>query len=76
MVPGDDPWIVIDLRPRVDGRVYEVEVEVACATLPLARGQARERRARLKALLRRLAKESRLGAPLRLARRAARRLAG
>jgi FMN phosphatase YigB (HAD superfamily) len=75
MVPGDDPWMVVDLERRAGGRVYEVDVECAFAVLPLARSQARERRSRLKAWVRRLAKESWLGWPLRLARRVARRLA-
>jgi FMN phosphatase YigB (HAD superfamily) len=74
MAAGDDPGMVIDVQKRAGGRVYEVEVECAFAALPLARSQARERRARLKQWLRRVAKESRLGWPLRVARRMAQRV--
>jgi len=77
LVPGNDPWFVIEIERRVGGRVYEVELECAFAALPLARSQAIERRARLREAIRRTAKESRiLGAPLRLLRRIARRLTG
>jgi hypothetical protein len=77
LVPGEDPWFVIEVERRAGGRVYEVELECAFAALPLARSQAVERRARLREAIRRTAKESRiLGAPLRLLRRIARRLAG
>jgi len=66
---GDDPHFVIDVERRAGARVWEVEVECAFAVLPLARSQARERRARLKGALRKVAKEWRIGAPLRLAKR-------
>ncbi len=77
LAPGDDPWFAIDVQDRAGGRVYEVEVECAFAVLPLPRSDQLERRPRLRAALMRTAKESRiLGAPLRFARRVARRLAG
>jgi hypothetical protein len=72
LVSGKHPRLTIDLRRLVDGRVYEAVVELAFAALPLAGAQARERRARLKRALRWVAKETWLGAPLRVARRAAR----
>jgi hypothetical protein len=65
------------VQDRAGGRVYEVELECAFATLPLPRSDELERRPRLRAALLRTAKESRiLGAPLRLARRIARRMVG
>ena len=77
LAPGDDPWFAIDVQDRAGGRVYEVELECAFAALPLPRSDELERRPRLRAALMRTAKESRiLGAPLRFARRVARRLAG
>ena len=69
MVTGGDPRIAVDLRRLVDGRVYEAVVEVGFAALPLPHARARERFGRLKDALRRLAKDTPLGAPLRLARR-------
>jgi hypothetical protein len=77
LAPGDDPWFAIDVSERAGGRVYEVELECAFAVLPLPRSNELERRPRLRAAVLRTAKESRFfGAPLRLARRVARRLAG
>jgi FMN phosphatase YigB (HAD superfamily) len=77
VAPGDDPYFVLDLEERAGGRVYEAELECAFAVLSVPRGHVSERRARLRGAVRRLAKESRvLGAPMRLARRIARRLAG
>jgi hypothetical protein len=77
VVPGDDPYFILDVERRAGGPVYEVELECAFAVLGVPRSQARERRARLRAAIRRTAKDSRvLGAPLRLLRRVARRLAG
>jgi hypothetical protein len=73
LVEGDDPQLVIDVEAAVGRPVYRVVVEIAYAALPIARTQARERRARLKGWLRRLAKESPAGAPIRLARRLTRR---
>ena len=66
---GPDPHFVVDLERRLGVRVWEVEVECAFAVLPLARFQAREPRARLRAAGRTVAKEWRIGAPLRLAKR-------
>jgi hypothetical protein len=77
VAPGDDPYFILDVEERAGGRVYEVELECAFAVLAVPRAHVRERRARLRAALRRTGKESRvLGAPLRLVRRVARRLAG
>ena len=77
LAPGDDPWFAIDVEDRAGGRVYEVELECAFAALPLPGSEELERRPRLRAWVLRTAKESRvLGAPLRFARRVARRLAG
>jgi hypothetical protein len=74
---GDDPWFTLDVERRAGGRVYEVELECAFAVLPLARSPELEPRRRVRGAVRRLAKRSRvLGAPLRLVRRVARRLAG
>lgn len=73
MVTGGDPRLSLDLRRLVDGKVYEAIVEVGFAALALPHSRARERFGRLKDWLRRLAKETPLGAPLRLARRLARR---
>lgn len=73
LVEGDDPQLVIDVEAAAGRPVYRVVVEVAYAALPIAHTQARERRARLKGWLRRLAKDSPAGAPVRLARRVARR---
>jgi hypothetical protein len=70
MVPGDSPELIVDVERAVGAPVWRLEFECAFAVLPLERSQARERWARLRAGLLRLAKESRLGAPLRLARRA------
>ena len=67
MVTGGDPRIAIDLRRLVDGKVYEAVVEVGFAALPLPHSRARERFGRLKDSLRRVAKDTPLGAPLRLA---------
>ncbi len=76
MVPGTNPRIEVEVERRAGAPVYSLDFECAFAVLPLARSQARERWGRTKAALRRIGKESRLGAPLRLARRALRRLAG
>jgi FMN phosphatase YigB (HAD superfamily) len=74
LIPGHDPWFEIDVERRAGGRVYEVELECAFAVLPLPSSAALERRPRLRAAALRVAKRSRvLGAPLRLARRLARR---
>jgi FMN phosphatase YigB (HAD superfamily) len=73
LVEGDDPQLVIAVEAAAGRPVYRVVVECAYAALPIARSQARERHARLKAWLRRMAKESPAGAPVRLARRMARR---
>ena len=76
MVPGTNPRIVVDVERRAGAPVYSLDFECAFAALPLARSQARERWGRLKGAVRRVGKESPLGAPLRLARRVLRRLAG
>jgi FMN phosphatase YigB (HAD superfamily) len=76
MVPGADAEIHIDVEKQAGGPVYKVDVELAFAVLPIARSQARERWLRLKRWLRHLAKERRIGAPLRLARRTLSRLTG
>lgn len=73
LVEGDDPQLVIDVEAVAGRPVYRVVVECAYAALPIARTQARERRARVKGWLRRMAKDSPAGAPLRLARRVVRR---
>jgi hypothetical protein len=69
LCPGDDPQLHVDVEREAGGKVYVVDVEVAYAILPVARAGLRERWARTKKALRRLARESWLGAPLRLARR-------
>jgi hypothetical protein len=66
----------VDVERRAGGRVYSLDFECAFAALPVARSQARERWSRLKAAVRRVAKEWRIGAPLRLAKRALTRLRG
>ena len=76
MVPGTNPQITLDVERRAGGRVYSLDFECAFAVLPLARSQARERWARAKAALRRVAKEWRIGAPVRLAKRTLTRLRG
>jgi FMN phosphatase YigB (HAD superfamily) len=76
MVPGTDPRITVDVERRAGGRVYSLYFECAFAALPLARSQARERWGRLKAAMRKVAKDWRIGAPLRLAKRAMTRLRG
>ena len=60
-------------RRLVDGRVYEVVVEFAFAAFPIARSRSGERFARARSALRRLAKETWIGAPVRLAGRVLRR---
>ncbi|HVE68939.1 MAG TPA: HAD family hydrolase, partial [Solirubrobacteraceae bacterium] len=66
VAPGDDPYFILDVERRAGGPVYEADLECAFAVLGVPRSQARERRARLRAALRRTAKDSRwLGAPLR-----------
>ncbi|MDQ6750001.1 MAG: hypothetical protein M3Z33_04525, partial [Actinomycetota bacterium] len=69
LVEGDDPQLVIDVEAAVGRPVYRVVVECAYAALPIARSQARERRARLKGWLRGVAKDSRAGPLIGLARR-------
>jgi FMN phosphatase YigB (HAD superfamily) len=76
MVPGTAPQITVDVERPAGGRVYSLDFECAFAALPVARSQARERWGRLKAALRNVAKEWRIGAPLRLAKRALTRLRG
>ena len=74
MVPGDDPNIIVDVERAVGGRVYEVAVECAYATLPISRTQARERWGRAKRALLHVVKDTWAGAPLRLVGRLVRRL--
>jgi FMN phosphatase YigB (HAD superfamily) len=69
LAAGDDPQLHVDVEREAGGRVYVVDVEVAYAVLPVARRGLRERWGRTKAALRRWAKGSWAGAPLRLARR-------
>jgi FMN phosphatase YigB (HAD superfamily) len=69
MVTGGDPRLELDLRRLAGEKVYEAVVEVGFAALALPYSRAPERRGRAKGRLRRIAKETRLGAPLRLARR-------
>jgi predicted HAD superfamily hydrolase len=69
---SDDPSIEIDIEQRAGGRVFEVDIEVAFAALPLRAGQAVESRRRLRAWARRMGKESRAGAPIRVVVRALR----
>lgn len=76
MVPGAHPQLHVDIERRAGGRVYGLDFECAFAVLPIARSQARERWGRLKRGLRTLAKEWRIGAPLRLAKRMLSRLRG
>jgi FMN phosphatase YigB (HAD superfamily) len=76
LVTGEAPGLILDLRRLVDRPVYEAVVEVGFAALPLVRSQARERWARAKGALRRVAKETPVGAPLRAARRILRRRRG
>jgi hypothetical protein len=73
LAEGDGPQLIIDVEAAAGRPVYRVVVECAYAALPIARTQVRERRARLKGWLRHLAKETSLGAPVRVARRLARR---
>ena len=73
LAAGDDPQLHVDVEREAGGQVYVVDVEVAYAVLPVARRGLRERWARTKAALRRWGKESRFGAPLRVARRLLRR---
>ena len=73
LVSGERPRLDLDLRRLVDGRVYEVVVEFAFAGFPIARSRSGERFARARSALRRLAKETWIGAPVRLAGRVLRR---
>jgi hypothetical protein len=76
MVEGADPQLHLEVERRAGGRVYAVDFECAFAVLPIARSQAHERWGRIKAGLRTVAKEWRIGAPLRWAKRLASRLRG
>ena len=69
LAEGEDPQLIIDVEAAVGRPVYRVVVECAYAALPIARTQARERHAWVKGWLRHLAKETSLGAPVRVARR-------
>jgi FMN phosphatase YigB (HAD superfamily) len=69
MVPGGDPGFVVDVERLAGGPVWRLEFECGFSVLPVARSQVRERWARTKAALRRLGKETPVGAPLRLAKR-------
>jgi hypothetical protein len=76
MVAGDDPRLVVDVEKLAGGKVWRMEFECAFVVLPVARSQARERWRRSKDALRRAAKEWRIGAPIRLAKRMLGRLRG
>ncbi|HKG16866.1 MAG TPA: hypothetical protein VKA96_04175 [Solirubrobacteraceae bacterium] len=75
-VPAGDPRFVIDVERLAGGPVWRLEFECGFSVLPVGRSQVRERWARTKAGLRRVAKETRVGAPLRLAKRVLGRLRG
>jgi FMN phosphatase YigB (HAD superfamily) len=76
MVPGGDSRFEVDVERLAGGPVWRLEFECGFSVLPVARSQVRERWARTKAALRQLAKETRVGAPLRLAKRLLGRLRG
>ncbi|MFL5820536.1 MAG: hypothetical protein ACJ76S_07630 [Solirubrobacteraceae bacterium] len=75
-VSGDDPSFVVEVEKLAGAPVWRLEFECGFAVLPVGRSQVRERWARTKHMLRRLAKETRVGAPLRLLKRLLGRLAG
>ncbi len=76
MVSGTSPRLVVEVEKLVGAPVWGLELECAFAVMPIARSQARERWGRTKRAMRRLAKDTPAGAPLRLAKRTAGRVRG
>jgi hypothetical protein len=75
-VPAGDARFVVDVERLAGAPVWRLEFECGFSVLPVGRSQVRERWARTKGVLRRVAKETRVGAPLRLAKRLLGRLRG
>ena len=74
LATGNDPRLVFDVKRAVARPVYAIDFECGYAALPATREQVRDRRSRFDEWLRLVAKNSVLGAPIRLGFALARRL--